>query len=91
MVTVSDGEILAAIPELARETGVFAEPAGAASFAGFKKAVELGKIASGSRVALVVTGNGLKDIPSAQRSAGKPLEVSADMEELSAILKTRGI
>jgi len=91
MVTVSDKEILDAIPELARETGVFAEPAGAAAFAGFKKAVRTNKIEAGARVALVVTGNGLKDIFSAQKSVGKPLEVMPDIEELSAVLKSVSI
>ncbi|MDO9508940.1 MAG: threonine synthase [Thermovirgaceae bacterium] len=90
MVTVTDNEILEAIPELARETGVFAEPAGAASFAGFKKAVGLGNIEAGARVALVVTGNGLKDISSAQKSVAKPLEVLPDIEELAALLKSKG-
>ena len=36
-VTVSDQEILAAIPEMARATGVFAEPAAAAPWAGLKQ------------------------------------------------------
>ncbi len=87
MVTVSDREILDAIPELARKTGVFAEPAGAASFAGFKKAAITGKIGAEARVAVIVTGNGLKDISSARKSVGKPLEVEPDIEELSKVLK----
>lgn len=91
MVTVTDDDILEAIPELARETGVFGEPAGAASFAGFKKATSLGMVGADSRVALVVTGNGLKDIISAQKSVGKPLEVNPDIEELSSVLRSKGI
>ncbi|GAB6280359.1 MAG: threonine synthase [Thermovirga sp.] len=91
MITVTDREILDAIPELAMETGVFAEPAGAAAFAGFKKAACTSEIETGARVALVVTGNGLKDIPSAQKSVGKPFEIMPDIEELSAVLKSEGI
>lgn len=85
MVAVTDGEILDAIPELARETGVFAEPAGAASFAGLKKAVRQGDIGQGDRVAFIVTGNGLKDIPSAQRSVAAPFETAPDIGELARL------
>ncbi len=45
-VTVSDEEILAAIPALARGCGVFGEPAGATAYAGLVKAVELGLVVS---------------------------------------------
>ena len=38
-IKVTDDEILAAIPVLARGSGVFAEPAGAAAYAGLVKAV----------------------------------------------------
>src|SRR5262245_551703 len=41
-VKVSDEEIIQAIPRLARETGVFAEPAAAAAYAGLIKEVENG-------------------------------------------------
>ncbi len=44
MVAVSDAEILSAIPELARKTGVFGEPAGAAAFAGFRKMAGEGRL-----------------------------------------------
>ncbi len=60
-VAVSDEEILTAQLELASEMGIFAEPAGAASYAGFKKSVEQGRIERGATVVVVVTGNGLKD------------------------------
>lgn len=61
-VSVSDQEIGSAIMELARKTGVFAEPAGASSFAGFRKMALGNALPSDTRVALIVTGNGLKDI-----------------------------
>jgi len=62
--SVSDHEILGSIIELARETGVFAEPAGATAFAGFKKARRLSIVNERSSVVIVVTGNGLKDLKS---------------------------
>ena len=59
---VADDEILAAIPELAQHSGVFAEPAGATPLAGVKKALEQGLIRADDQLVLLVTGNGLKDV-----------------------------
>src|SRR6185369_14559961 len=56
-VKVSDDEIIAAISQLARTTGVFAEPAAAAAFAGFMKQCESGATKSDERVLLMLTGN----------------------------------
>jgi threonine synthase len=66
--TVTDDEILAAIPALARGCGVFAEPAGAAAFAGLVKAINQGLVAPDERIVVINTGNGLKDIASAMKA-----------------------
>lgn len=81
-VAVSDEEIIAAIPRLARATGVFAEPGAAAALAGFVKLRESGAIQSDEHVVLVITGSGLKDINTARRSVGEPLRIQPDIEEL---------
>jgi len=57
VVSVTDDEIAAAWSSLAREEGVFCEPASAAAVAGL---AAVGDIA-GSRVVCVLTGHGLKD------------------------------
>lgn len=88
-VTVTDDEILSAIPELARSSGVFGEPAGVTGFAGFRKMALAGETAPDETVAIVVTGNGLKDIESAKRSAGKPLSCSPDIEEFSRLISIK--
>ena len=67
-VCVSDDEILAAIPALARATGVFAEPAGAAAYAGLVKAVAMDLVTADERIVVLNTGSGLKDITSAMKS-----------------------
>ena len=90
MVAVSDEEILSAIPELARKTGVFGEPAGAAAFAGFRKMAKEGLLGRGERIAVVVTGNGLKDIESARKSAGAPMLVEPTIEDFSGQLERSG-
>lgn len=90
IITVSDGEILAAIPELARKTGVFGEPAGAAAFAGFKRAAGEGMLKKDERIGVVVTGNGLKDIESARKSVGSPMVSEPDIEKFSENLERSG-
>ncbi len=54
--TVTDSEIAAAQGELALKEGIYAEPAAAAAYAGYKRSREKG------RSIVLVTGNGLKDI-----------------------------
>lgn len=68
-ITVTDDQILKAIPNLACNTGVFAEPAGAATWAGLKKAAGRGLIKSFEDVVVINTGSGLKDINAAMKSA----------------------
>jgi len=78
-VTASDGAILDAIGELARRTGVFAEPAGAAAFAGLKAYADTHDL-SGMTAAAMITGNGLKDIASARRTVGEPVVVEPSLD-----------
>jgi threonine synthase len=85
-IKVTDEEILAAIPALARGSGVFAEPAGAAAYAGLIKAVELGLIHSDERIVVLSTGNGLKDIASARKSVGQPVVVDKDLAAVKKAL-----
>ena len=58
---VTDSQILAAYALLAREEGVFCEPASAASVAGLIARAEAGDFAPGETVVCVLTGHGLKD------------------------------
>ena len=60
-VSVSDREILQAVRELAAYEGIFAEPSGAAGLAGLKKLLSEGGVGKGERVAVLVTGSGLKE------------------------------
>ena len=87
MLAVTDQDILDAIPELARATGVFGEPAGVTAFTGFKKAAKAGLLNKKDRVAIVVTGNGLKDIANAQKSVKQPVRVEPNMVDLERSLK----
>ena len=75
----TDDELLAAYHLLARDEGVFVEPASAASVAGLLKAVEDGFVKPGSIVVCTVTGIGLKDPDTALRDVPTvtPLPVDA--------------
>jgi threonine synthase len=94
-VTVSDEEILAAIPVLARESGVFAEPAGAAGWAGLARAAAAGLVGPTDRVVVIATGSGLKDVAAARCAAEEagaaPIEIEADRESLERALADHGL
>jgi threonine synthase len=89
---VSDHEILSAIPALARGCGVFAEPAGAAAYAGLLKALDSGLARPDERVVVLVTGNGLKDVASAMKSVElvgtQPFHVVPELEDLKRLMDT---
>ena len=58
---------------------VFGEPAGVTGAAALKKACEQGLIEKDATVVSVVTGNGLKDVANAIKSAGEPLHIEPDL------------
>lgn len=70
-VNVSDEEILNAIADLGK-AGVFAEPAGAAAYAGLIKGANAGIVGGEDPILVLNTGSGLKDIGAAMNA------VSAD-------------
>lgn len=85
-VAVSDEAIIQSIPALARLTGVFAEPAAAAAYAGAKAAVAQGHISPDERVALLLTGSGLKDVRRAQQSVSGGIRVAPSMDAVRQAL-----
>jgi threonine synthase len=81
-VTVPDAEILAAIPEMARTTGIFAEPAAAAPWAAVKQMVGDDKIDVDELVVCIVSGSGLKDIANVRKTVGKPLLIDPTIDAI---------
>jgi len=59
---VEDADILQAMATLGRQAAVFAEPAGAAGFAGLSAALRQGMVGPAERIVVLVTGSGLKDV-----------------------------
>lgn len=90
-VTVPDEAISAAIPELARLSGVFAEPAAAAAFAGLRRASQDGLIKQEETVCLVSTGNGLKDIARAREAVSGGMSVAANAAAVRVALADAGL
>ena len=90
-VTVSDAAIQAAIPEFAQLSGVFAEPAAAAAYAGLKRAAEARIIEGGESVCVVSTGNGLKDVARARQSVAGGRRVAANMGAVEKALSDAGL
>jgi threonine synthase len=85
---VTDEEIVSAYRLLARLEGLFVEPASAAPIAGLIKAHRAGLIPAGSRIAVTVTGHGLKDPDTALRSGiDQPVVIPATSE---AVLRSLG-
>lgn len=89
-VTVSDEQIVAAEKELARLTGVFAEPSGAASYAGLLRLLHDGKIAPDERVVLLVTGSGLKSIDAITAAAGSVIPIEKGTEGMGTVEQVVG-
>ncbi len=89
-VCVEDHDILSAIPDMARSTGVFAEPAGAAAYAGLLKALEQNLVSKDEAIVVLNTGNGLKDIAGAMQAVDqvgtKPHRVAPDVEALKQVV-----
>ncbi|MCB1227197.1 MAG: pyridoxal-phosphate dependent enzyme [Verrucomicrobiales bacterium] len=61
---VSDIQVMEMQRRLAREEGIFAEPAGAVALAGLQQALARGEIDPAARVVCLVTGSGFKDLDS---------------------------
>lgn len=82
---VSDDDILHAIPEFARQTGVFAEPAAVAVYPALRQARQQGIVGKNERVVLLITGYGLKDARAALRSVENASNVFNITPQLSAV------
>ncbi|MDD3126917.1 MAG: pyridoxal-phosphate dependent enzyme, partial [Candidatus Izemoplasmatales bacterium] len=78
---VSDEAILAAMKSLGKTEGIFGEPAGTASVAGVKQAIQDGIIKSTDTVVIIMTGNGLKDPANAVKAAGSPIIMKPNLQE----------
>jgi len=85
-ITVSDDDIMRASSKLAKNTGIFTEPAAAAAFAGFLDYKTRYLIPKGSTNVVLLTGSGLKDLNAVQTLFDVPHPVSPDVVEVERFL-----
>ncbi len=85
---VTDKEILEAYHLLAGKTGIFVEPASAASVAGVLKLTNKNffKKYKGARLVCTVTGHGLKDPTTAIKGLKAPIAIKADIKNILKII-----
>ncbi len=82
IIRVSDTEIINAQHTLAKNSGIFTEPAGATAFAGLLKAKEDEMFPLESTVVVLTTGTGLKDIKTALSGVNMPKKAIKNLSEL---------
>ncbi|MBP7213691.1 MAG: threonine synthase [Anaerolineaceae bacterium] len=83
--TVSDQEILKAIPQLG-SAGLFVEPAAATAYAGLVKALENGQIDPATPALVLATGSGLKDVKAAMQAVPTARIIEPKLSKLKEIL-----
>lgn len=86
---VTDSEIISAYIRLAREEGLFCEPASAASVAGFIKLAKEGQQDISNQASVcILTGSGLKDPTTVENHALVELEyVEPDIDAIASMLQ----
>jgi threonine synthase len=87
---VTDDQILDAQAFLAREEGIFVEPASAAGVAGLLAKHRRGEVESGLQIVITVTGHGLKDVDTALSRLG-PIHAEVVTADLLAIASVCGL
>ena len=85
-ITVSDQEILSSLAKLG-QAGIFAEPAGAAAYAGVIKAINTGKVHSEDPIFVINTGSGLKDIRAAIQSVHQAPIIEPTLQAFKKVVK----
>jgi threonine synthase len=79
---VTDDEIMDAYRRLAKEEGIFCEPASAACVAGVLKQAAGGASFEGKTIVCIITGSGLKDPETALQEEPDIYHLPADVEEI---------
>jgi len=85
-VVVSDDQILQAIAELG-VVGIFAEPAGATSYAGLAQALQQGLVDPSDPVLVINTGSGLKDVKAAMQAVKDAPIIEPNLAALKRVIK----
>lgn len=84
-ILVSDAEILAGIAALGK-SGIFAEPAGATSYAGLVKAKQQALVDPDELTIVINTGSGLKDIRAAMQAVGEAPIIEPSLDAVKKLI-----
>jgi threonine synthase len=84
---VTDEDILKASAVLAAGTGIFAEPAAAAAYAGFLAYERNGLVPALSNNIVLLTGSGLKDTTSVRSLVRMPEPIIPTLDNLAEAVK----
>lgn len=87
-ISVSDKEIIIAAKHLAKNNGIFSEPAAAAAFAGMLNFSSEQKISGQSKNVVLLTGSGLKDISAFQNTLKIPEPIIPEISIFKEFIKT---
>ena len=88
--SVTDDEIRAGIRLLAETTGIFTETAGGVTTAVLAKLAQRGDIDPDERVALVITGEGLKTLD-AVRGTFEAFEIEPSFDQFVDVVEAAGV
>lgn len=88
--TVTDKEILDGQRLLAGRSGIFAEPAAAATVAALQKLRDTDQLPPREQIVLLITGHGLKDVKSAMQGIRIPAAVEPTLAGIEAALAAAG-
>lgn len=84
--SVTDEEIVEASKILARNTGIFAEPAAATAYAGMLCYSKQHRLHSKQKVVVLLTGSGLKDLKAVSSAISIPNAIKPTINELKKFL-----
>ena len=85
-ISVPDKDILEVQSALASHEGIFGEPSGVTSLAGFKRLLEMGVIKRDDAVVVPITGTGLKDPGTVLKMFRGAPQIEADMNEFESAI-----
>ena len=85
-ISVSDEEIIEASQILSKNTGLFAEPAAAAAFAGMLAYSSTNRIAENSNNVVLLTGSGLKDLKAVSGILNVPDSIWPNINNLKKLM-----
>lgn len=84
---VADDDVFSLQQRLAKEEGIFCEPAGAVALAGVMNAAKANKLNADDKVVCLITGSGFKDMAAVEKSFQLPPVHTINAEFLTNLIK----